>query len=96
MSTIFLSVLLHLLTLPTGSAPIQLEPIAISPLPFHLKNTNGFSAEPAALYTSCSPLLVNFMADIGQFPTLSFLNLPVTKTFLLHTSSRSNTEVKKL
>ena len=96
MSTVFLSVLLRLFTLPTGSAPIQLEPIVISPLPLHQTNTNGFSAESIALYTSCSPLLARFMADKGQPPTLSFLNVPVTKMFLLLSSSRSNTEVKKL
>ena len=96
MSTVFLSVLLRLFTLPTGSAPIQLEPIVISPLPLHQTNTNGFSAKSTALYTSCSPLLARFMADKGQPPTLSFLNVSVTKMFLLLSSSRSNTEVKKL
>ena len=96
MSTVFPSVLLHLFTLPTASTPIQLEPIVISPLPLHQTNTNGFSAESTKLYTSYSPLLAHFMADKGQPPTLSFLNVPVTKMFLLLGSSRSNTEVKKI
>ena len=96
MSTIFLSVLLHLLTLLTGSTPMQLEPIVISPLSFHLTNTNRFPAEPIALCTSCSPLLADSMANKGQSPTLSFVNVPVTKMFLILNSSRSNTKVKKI
>ena len=39
---VLLSVLLQLLTLPTLSTPIQLEPVVISPFSFHLKSTNGF------------------------------------------------------
>ena len=46
---------------------------------FYLTNTNGFPAELTVLCTSCSPLLADFMVDKGQAPTLSFLNVLVTK-----------------
>ena len=74
--TIFLSALLHLLTFPAGLTPIHLDPRVISPLSFHLTNTNGygFPEEYAVLHTSCSPLLGDFMIDKGQSPTLTFLN----------------------
>ena len=60
---------------------MQLEPIVISSLQFDLTNSNSFPAESTALYTSCSPLLGNFMADKEKSPTLSFLDVPVPKMF---------------
>ena len=57
--------------------------------------SNGFLSQSTVLYTSCPPLLADFMVDKGQSPTLSFLNVSVTKMFLLPISSRSNIEVKK-